>query len=357
MMRSLLLIILVFQFTAINAQQDVWIDARGKIGFLVAHRSIMGHLATEHAGAAEFSYRIQPKGKKQWHQVYNNPAYGLTGFIGTTGNRKLMGHYFGLYSFINFPFIKKKVYTFSGKLGIGLAYGTKVYDPEDEELIFSMAVGSHFNAHVCLALENRFEFGDHAFTAAIDMTHFSNGSSQVPNLGLNLPYLSLGYGYKLKSESKDSISKIYVNNRNIEFGAIGILSQKQIDPIGGRHYPVFALSLIGRKYFSPRAGLELSLDGISKQAIFGFQKDVPKTQSEIIQVGIFAGYIMPFDHLHLIFGMGYYLRDKYKPEDPVYHRVGMRYIFDNGINLNLVLKTHFARADYVEYGIGYTFKR
>ena len=48
---------------------------------------------------------------------------------------------------------------------------------------------------------------------------------------------------------------------------------------------------------------------------------------------------------------------KYRPEDLFYHRVGMRYVFDNGINMNLVLKSHWARADYVEYGIGYTFKR
>ena len=41
----------------------------------------------------------------------------------------------------------------------------------------------------------------------------------------------------------------------------------------------------------------------------------------------------------------------------MYHRVGLRYVFANGININLVLKSHWARADYVEYGIGYTFKK
>ena len=55
----------------------------------------------------------------------------------------------------------------------------------------------------------------------------------------------------------------------------------------------------------------------------------------------------------MVIGMGAYVRDKYKPNDKLYHRVGMRYVFDNGINLNLALKSHWARADYVEYGIGY----
>lgn len=77
----------------------------------------------------------------------------------------------------------------------------------------------------------------------------------------------------------------------------------------------------------------------------------------MIQLGLFAGYIMPFDKMHIIMGMGYYLRDKFKPEDPFYHRIGVRYVFDNGINLNLVLKSHYARADYIEYGVAYTFKK
>ena len=55
--------------------------------------------------------------------------------------------------------------------------------------------------------------------------------------------------------------------------------------------------------------------------------------------------------------MGIYLKDKYQPEDFLYHRVGMRYVFENGININLVLKSHWARADYTEFGIGYSFKR
>ena len=85
--------------------------------------------------------------------------------------------------------------------------------------------------------------------------------------------------------------------------------------------------------------------------------DVPKKQIEIWQLGIFTGYILPLNKFHLLIGMGAYVRDKYKPNDPLYHRVGMRYVFDNGLNLNLVLKSHWARADYVEYGIGYTFKK
>ncbi len=188
------------------------------------------------------------------------------------------------------------------------------------------------------------------------MTHFSNGSTKVPNLGLNLPYLGLGYGYKIKKHL-DTNYVLAPYQKKWQYGLMMIGSVKEIYPTGGKKYPIFALSLIGRRFFNQKVGLELSFDAISKQAIMGYHSDVRKTQSEIIQLGLFAGYILPFDRFHMLFGMGAYVRDKYNPENLFYHRVGMRYVFDNGININLVLKTHWAKADYVEYGIGYTFKR
>jgi hypothetical protein len=57
-----------------------------------------------------------------------------------------------------------------------------------------------------------------------------------------------------------------------------------------------------------------------------------------------------------VLGMGAYVKDRYQPDGPLYHRIGMRYQFSNGITANLVLKSHWAKADYVEWGIGYTFK-
>lgn len=338
---------------------DVWIEARAKLGFLVAHRSIMGHLAKEHAHAVEISYLIQPKGRKSWHQAYRNPVFGITGFVGSVGNREVLGHYFSAFAFINFPFVKRKRYTLSGKLGSGLGYGTKYYKknyPEDPSTILNVAVSTPINAHISLALENRFVFGNHSVNASIDMTHFSNGAIKVPNLGLNLPYVSVGYGYRIK-KSRDSIFQHAPFDKYWEFGAVGILSVKEVFPTGGNKYPVYGLNLMGRRYFSHKTAMEVSFDFISKQAIFQYHSDVPKTQEEIIQLGIFAGYILPFDNFHILGGMGVYVRDKYFPEDRVYHRVGMRYVFDNGLNINFVLKTHWARADYVEYGIGYTFRK
>jgi hypothetical protein len=333
---------------------DLWIEAKGKAGFLAAHRSVMGHLATEHAFAGEVSCYFRPKNRKLWHKAYKNPLIGVTGFFGTVGNRELLGEYYGLIGFSSFPLINSKHYLFSLKMGAGLGYGTKHYNQESNQL--SNAIGSSFNAQICLGLESRILFGNHSVNISIDMTHFSNGSSKMPNLGLNLPYVGLGYGYRIKK----GIDSNYVNEaykKRWEYGVMVVGSVKEIYPTGGKKYPIFAASAIGRRFFNPKVGMEVSFDLFSKQAIMGYHSGIRKKQSEIIQLGLFAGYILPLDHFHLLFGMGVYVRDKFKPETPLYHRIGMRYVFDNGININLALKSHWAKADYFEYGIGYTFKK
>lgn len=317
----------------------------------------MGHLANEHAFAGELSYMRHGRGEKAWHEAYNFPRFGATAFFGSTGNRELMGYYSGLFSFISIPLIQHKAYSFSGKLGCGIGYGSKVYDEDDSLLVYSMAVSTHFNALVSLGVESRFEFGNHLFSLNLDMTHFSNGATQVPNLGLNLPYVSVGYGYRVKESKLDTVPDYGVFQPYWQFGGVGFASVKEVFPTNGKKYPIFGLNAVARRYFKRNVGMEMSFDFIYKEAIMAYRPAVPKTKSEIIQLGLFAGYLLPLDHLHMVVGMGYYVRDKFQPEDFLYHRVGLRYVFDNGINLNLVLKSHWARADYIEYGIGYTFKR
>ena len=355
-MKNLLLLIFCVNSICSYGQikDEVWIEAKGKAGFLAAHRSVMGHIATEHAFAGEISCYFRPNNRKNWHEKFGNPYIGVTGFFGTVGNRELLGEYYGLIGFTTFPIINTKHYFFSLKMGAGLGYGTKHFDIETNQL--NNAIGSSINAQICFGLESRIIFGDHLINLSIDMTHFSNGSTKMPNLGLNLPYVGLGYGYRIK-KSVDSVYTHETYRKRWQYGVVGVGSLKEIYPTGGRKYPIVSLSIVGRRFFNQKAGMEMSFDMFYKQAIMGYHSDIRKKQSEIIQLGVYAGYIVPMDNFHLLFGMGVYVRDKFKPETPLYHRIGMRYEFDNGINMHLMLKSHWAKADYFEYGIGYTFTK
>lgn len=355
-MKNLLVLIgLFFTLNSFSQSEREWgIEFRPKIGFLASHSGTMGHLPRSQAYAGELSYFIQTKGKKQWHMACAYPIVGLTLFGGSVGNNEILGTYWGAYGFIEFPFVKLKHYQFLGKIGSGIGYAEKIFNQETNPK--NVAMSTHVNAMICFGLKSHFIFNRNKITLGFDVTHFSNGAFKVPNLGINLPYVSLGYARTIRKAQMDSlIQPNFLPFKKWLFGLTAIGSAKEVFPTGGKKYAVYSLSTSFRWFTKPKIGFEAAFDIISKQTILNYKLDIPKTQWNILQLGIYAGYLMPFDRFHIAVGMGVYVKDKFQPDDYFYHRVGMRYYFKNGINAQVVLKAHWARADYVEWGIGYTF--
>lgn len=332
-----------------------------KRGFLAAHRPTMAHLPKESITAFEVAIMKRVGGNRNWHDTYRKPLIGLTLYGSNLGNKAVLGNGFGAYATIAFPFSNLKRHTMYSTLGCGLGYVTKVFDQEKNPK--NVAIGTHFNTIICLGIRGNILLSrkDRLFYS-FDITHFSNGAYRVPNLGLNMFFIGLGYGrvvgYQHVSKSVDTLPKVKSPFfKKWVFSPVAILSVKETYPSNRGGKPVYALSLVGRKLFRPKVGMECALDIISKQILFNYRPYIPKNQWKILQIGGYVGYVLPLDRLHLIVGMGMYIKDRYNPDDGIYHRVGMKYHFDNGVTANLVLKSHWAKADYVEYGVGYTFNR
>lgn len=337
------------------------IEYRQKIGFLAAHRGVMAHLPKDIAHAGELSLLFRSRGHKSYQSKYRYPTYGTSLFFGTVGNNKVLGKFMAVYGFADIPMVRVQNYHMDFRLSLGLGYHNTPYDPSTNPM--NVALGSEFNGIICLGMKHNYHFGKNAITFGIDLTHFSNAAFTVPNFGINVPYLSLGYArtiapvdaMKFNPVDGEPLTPMSMPYKRWLYSATFMFNGKQLMPIGGRRYPVYGLNLSAKRIFNHKAGLELDVDFFSKQAILDYQPYIHKSQWDILQIGAYAAYLVPLDHFHFVFGMGAYIRDKYSPEDPVYHRIGVRYYLRNGIILNLTLKSHFARADYLEYGVGYTF--
>jgi len=360
MLKFCLILLLPFALQAQDSIQDEWsLGFRPKTGFLAAHRGTMGHLPKDRIFCGEVSLSKRLYGAESWHDAYRNPIVGITLYGSNLGNKEILGYGFGAYSFIEFPMVRNTKSYLSWKMGCGLGYVTKVFDQELNPK--NDATSTHFNALICLGVTGNWRFADnYSFLYGFDLTHFSNGSTRMPNLGLNIPTISIGAAYYWKGKNELKVSRLEIEKTpffsNWNWTNVGIISTKQSFPTGGGNYPVFALNSFFWKQFKTKVGMEIGLDFISKQSIMNYRDYIPKTQLSIFQVGAYSAYILPLDKLKFVLGMGVYLKDRYDMDDELYHRVGMRYQFDNGLLVNLVLKTHWAKADYVEYGIGYTFK-
>ncbi len=348
--------LLLYSSLSFSQRREWGIEVNPKIGFLLAHRGVMGHLPREHALGGEISYFISTNGSKDYHRAYKFPKVGLTLFGSTVGNNEILGQVYGVYTFIDFPFKKTEKFELSGRLGAGASWNTKIFDQELNPK--NVAMSTHINALICFGLRSRFYLGIYRknhILAGIDLTHCSNGSTKVPNLGINLPYLSVGIGHTFRQVNKISKEIYATPEEKWKLSAIGILSAKEVFPTGGKKYPIYALSLIGKKIFTPKTGMELGLDFIYKTSINAYKPQIHKTKEGIAQLGLYCGYVLPLDKLNFVLGMGMYVRDEYFPDSRMYHRLGMRYQVNEKLLLNFTLKTHWAKADYVEYGIGYTF--
>jgi hypothetical protein len=250
------------------------------------------------------------------------------------------------------PIVKYKRYRLDFKFATGLGYTNRPFDP-----IFNpenVAIGSRVNALMCFAFKQSWRFSDYGLTFGLDMTHFSNASYQMPNLGVNVPFLSLGVQKFFAPEQKES-PRPELERPDLLYGLTGIVSGKEMNPKGVGRFPVYAASLFARKYFGPKAGLEASIDIIYKTSLLSHPSYPQAAGLDPLQIGLFVGYVQPFDRLHFIYGAGFYLRDVLRPDEFVYLRLGSRYALSTKLDALATLKTHYAKADYMELGLAYHF--
>jgi hypothetical protein len=353
---KIFLVIFTLFIVRISLSQDSlnWgIEIKPKLGFLLAKRGEVGHLPRSHSFGGEISYVNHTNGRKKWHSTFNYPTIGATLFFGSPGNKDVLGSFLGSYAFMEFPFYKSDHYEVLWKVGTGLGYGDKVYDPITNPK--NSVISTHVNALVCFGFQQKFVFNKHYLLVGVDLTHFSNAANKVPNIGVNMPFLSLGYGYRIVKTQHETALKNTLVYHKLFYGVTGIFSGKEIFPTGNGRSLIYGLSANVRCFFKPKLGAEISLDMVSKQSTLKYKPDIEKTQLDLIQVGVFAGYVLPLDRFQLMIGMGMNVRDKFQPESFLYHKVGMRYYFNNGIHINYVLRSNWAKADFFECGLGYTF--
>lgn len=347
-MRKIFFLFWSFQF-GLNLLAQPGLEYRQKLGFLLAHRGLMAHLPQAPAVASELSYIYQTKNAKSWHKAYRNPMVGGTLFFGSVGNNDILGRFTGLYGFVELPIVKYKFYRLDFRFSTGLGYTNRPFDPILNPE--NVAIGSKVNALMCFAFKQSLRFKRTGITLGVDMTHFSNASYQMPNLGINVPYLSIGVQRFFDHEAPKQRTEL--EKSNLTFGLSAIISAKEMRPVGVGRYPVYAMSVFGRKYFGPKAGLEASIDVIYKTGLLSHPSYPNAAPLDPLQIGLFVGYVQPFDRLHFIYGVGAYVRDVLRPDAPVYIRLGSRYALHSNLEGFVTLKTHFAKADYMELGLIY----
>ena len=340
------------------------IEAKADYGFLYAQHLEL-ELFNAHFPAFEFSLQQQTYGRQKWERAYNYPITGVTFLYTPLGNNPILGSALALMPFINFPLYKHRNFTFGFRFSLGVGYLTKKFDRLSNYK--DIAIGSHINAAINLMFEARYRLNEYlTLTGGISFQHFSNGSLKTPNYGLNAPLVSLGLAFRPVRDNKD-IGDRYIAptepfsttiRNSMEFDIGGALGYKNMTSQLGSNFMVYHFY---ENTFFPVSrkskfgfGLDLSYDESHKK-ILELAGTPAGSPLQIMRPGINAAYELMVGKLGFIMNLGYYLSGKEKSNGPLYEKICFQYVFSKNFFANVMLKVHFGRADYIGWGIGYTF--
>lgn len=350
----ILLTLSALQLKADDLSGAFGVSGRIGYGFLMAHREALVPLQESHLVSAEISVFKTTRGEEEWERDYLLPEKGIQLEVMRTGTEKL-GTAVALYPYVDFPLNGESKRSLWLRYGIGLGYVSRIFDPEENYK--NAAVGTHINGVLHIDLQYRGRITKNGFAElGLGVTHFSNGSTRMPNLGVNFPKATFGYRQYFgqstptnvemtKNQRKPACWQVYV--------AGGV---KETYPVLGDEYPAgtFDAACFPATGRRSRFGIGCDLFYDASLSVRQERLTGSSRKDTDFRAGIYGAWEMRLGAIGIGFNMGLYPYTVYKEDGLFYHRIGLKYHFKR-LFLCTNLKTHYARADFIEWGLGWQF--
>ena len=323
-------------------------------GAILPHRPIVSEVVEGHSFAYELSFYKSTFGNQSWQQQYKYPKVGASALAINLGNKEELGMGFGVFPFIEIPLNNRKI-NWRLKLGYGLGYIQKPFDRETNYK--NIVIGSHFNALIYANMLWSFKVSkSFSSSSGVSLIHYSNGSFARPNLGINVFSLNTGIAYHFGEKNKlitndiEERPHIWKKKMMIAFGV------KEIPPVDGPKYFVSSYSFNLIKARSNKSSFGFGTDlfyNSSLSDLIGADTNNTRNSVDNFRLGIVGIYSFDFGRVSLMAEMGVYAFTRHNKQGLIYHRLMTRFNMNDKLFLNLGLKTHYAVADFVEFGIGF----
>ncbi len=356
--KNIILLVLIISASIIYAQQQTSMSLDMHGGYIMVHRYNMRHLIQSHIWGGELSIGKTNFNDVFYNHLYNFPEKGVSLYFSNLGNPAQLGNVFAVIPYMNLPV--NKLRNLQIKAGVGTGYFHITFNQTENNL--NNVISSNFTVCINAQVQKKWKLSDKLeLYNKIGMTHFSNAAFKMPNLGINLVTTSLGLRFTttpspiFERKSKTEFER----NKNYYFEA-GIASGiKEVGGPGGLKYAIVNANLAYIYPLSFKSELLLWTDFFHDRSLeIRLANDDWRraTTADFIQTGLMGGYRLRYNKLSFMIAMGAYTYSKYRGLGNLYHRVGIRYQFSNKLSLNTTLKSHFAIADFAEWGIVYRIK-
>ncbi len=282
---------------------------------------------------SEIHLNWQTYGQKVWHEWQGYPSFGISFLHYDLGDKQLFGSAFAVYPTLDLKVFKKiKPIDSYIQFGWGLAYLTRHYDQFTNPI--NNAVGSALNNVTDFKWRFERQLTTHwKAQLGLSFTHFSNGSTHLPNFGINIPALNVGAKwtpkplYTQEYIHRDSASK---SNKKWGFNAFTGLGLSASSAPRGPKYPIYtvAFSLV-----LPLNQVNLLSFGVQHEqnrvvAEFGLASGQFTTKAEALKAGsrwgVFLGNDFLFGQVAVVLQSGFYLHRYEAVESMWFNRLGLR---------------------------------
>jgi hypothetical protein len=242
------------------------------------------------------------------------------------------------------------------KLALGPGWVAKKFDRINNYK--NIVSGTHLNASIQLTQSYQYIINGHQkLVFGLCLTHFSNGAFKLPNLGINLAGLQFGYHYQFNEKQKTLIDTAKFEKK-INYVIAYSFGLKQVYPVLGKQYFLSNFSAIIFNHYKEKGSVGLLFDLFKDASIYNQMKydmDSANNDKTNIQIGVGGVYEVAIDKFTIPIATGFYLYNNYKVLPFMYLKFGLNYYVTKNIHLSFNLKSHFAKADYFSYGLGYRF--
>jgi len=328
-------------------------------GSILKHNPDISHLITDHPNGIILSYNKKSYGFEDWESRYNYPDVGYS-FIYQDMRNHHLGENYSLYAHYNFYFLNRNLMF---RIGQGLAYTTNPYDKETN--FKNNAYGSDLLSTTYLMLNYRKEniIDGLGFQAGLSLVHYSNANVKAPNNSTNTLAFNIGATYLLdvKNESdyiESSEEKKFTEN--IKYNIAFRTGVNESDIIGTGQYPFYILSAYVDKRINKKSAIQLGTDvfysKFLEELIYFYSMAYPERNisgdEDFKRVGVFVGHELFINKMSIETQLGYYVYYPFDFEGQTYMRIGFKRYFGDAFFGAITLKTHAAKAEAVEFGIG-----
>jgi len=357
MMRLPALFMLCLPLALLAGEGGPWVlGTRAAVGFMAPHHKSLWVMVDRHAVAGELYLQRAYSGHRTWHGNYLQPRWGLSALVLDAGSDRL-GPAIRLLSYLELPLVEPGAWEFTTRVGGGLGL---VRDPFDRVDNFKQhAIGGHLNIAIQWGLNLRRGFGRHAVDLGFSLDHLSNGSMQQPNLGINVPALSLGYAFQLgdKPPARLVPDTTWRQQPRTRIQAMANMGWNEVYPLNSGRRSVYSLSATVYRRATAKSAFGAGMDVFNKGTVSLVDTSlVGRSRASLSQLGVHASYALLLGDLMLHYSMGGYLVTPVQERAAVYTRVGVMQNVTPRLFLNVALKSHLFVADHIELGIGYRFR-